>query len=653
MASASTSASNGSLAPPTNPDTLHDIHFGASFWQESAAVRDQRTPHAAQSLVSIRYSTKPGSLDNSQPGKIWASSQTSHANGSNNDHSMSLYATFGSTSNAAASSSALSFNGKNKADASMAGLHGFVGKVEDTKMVDCVLVWDDDLQSFALERVNYSLKFTFDRENQHVPSASASTSPTTTKRMTSVLHSSPKLGSSPVKRSRVSEDEREGDLIASTGPSAVPEHMRGRSVSRGAASATTDYYSASEDGMDWRTAPNSPASSRAGSQKRSASARAVAVPEVEDFGEMSFGEDSKTSISQSKDRPNTDARKTTATARTGNEIHSTKNVRFESPSAASKAREVASSPQQASQAKFEKALNAPADSVATAAGSVVRKRSTSPKKGGNRPSVARKSVPHGAILVSSSEDEEDEDDDSSASGSSDGASEGGLPEGYLVKPGSVLSTGVAKKSAAAAGPTSAEVPKAAPSFSHLQKTASQSRAAPPKPAAAAATAAAAAAPPQPRNAAAKTTTTARPNHPQVSMKTAVIPSMVYQALKDSDESESDDDDDDDDSDDDESDSARETPNMVPRPTVSAIADTVHSSPNRPSGIGKGKGGPRRASKIPSRSSYASKIPKSSTMGGQQVVPGMRGQKGLMAAQNEVKRREEMEADLLPDSSDED
>ncbi|KAK4047649.1 hypothetical protein OIV83_005307 [Microbotryomycetes sp. JL201] len=599
-------------------DTLHDIHFGASFWNAGAA-RDSGRSGDAESLVAIRYSTKPGSLDNSKPGKIWASH--AHVNGNETTGvtaaPASVYATFASTS--AASSASSANNGKKShMEPSMTGMHGFVGKIEDTKAVDCVLVWDDDLQSFALERVNYTLKLTFDRENQHVPSA---TSPPAIKRSTTA-QSSPRLGSSPIKRSRDDEEDLGRSPLL-----AVPNHLRGRGTAP--RSNASDYGSASEDSMDWRTAPNSPASSRASSQKR-ASVR-VAAPEVEDFGEMSFGEESAQRISQPKDRPMSNEQSRAV------DVHSAKNVRFESPAAHAASisnKKKAPTTEQTTESKFERALNAAPAQAPAAAGSTARKRSMSPKKA-NRPSVARKSVPHGAVLASSSEeDEDDEDDDSSASGSSDGASDGGIPEGYLVKPGSVLSTGAAKKPAV----RQQSLPLASTQANEATQTKEISSQRD-KPSSARPQAQVPKAP----------TTTARP-HPQVSMKTAVIPSMVYQALKES-ESESDDSEDDDDDDDSDFEDV-----SAPNATVTTkpvISDGVHSSPNKAvssSGIGKGKGGPRRANKIPSRSSYASKIPKSSTATGQ-VLPGMRGQKGLMAAQNEVKRREEMEADLLPDSSD--
>ncbi|KAK4051734.1 hypothetical protein OIO90_004558 [Microbotryomycetes sp. JL221] len=603
-----------------NPDTLHDIHFGSSFrLSNDAAGQSAARPGSANvhgDIVALRYSNKPGSLDSSRAGKIWSSDQR----GQDPLLPVNVYATFASNSSSTTPAAG-------STDVDMTGLHGFVGKAEDAREFDCVLVWDDDLQSFALERINHQLKLTFDRENQHYPSSIASPESTKRKPPPVLPTSSPKLGSSPLKRPWNGASEDEANLSSA---SAVPSHLRGRQKNG-------RNGNASDDGSDWRTAPNSPipsSSSRNASAQKKTTMKTTAEPEVEDFGDMSFGEDNGSiqAKPETKNKPLSLPKQTPATSKPPDKItessHDASNraVRFESPAMAVK-----------SLTTFEKALQErpPSQSSTKAAtGSSSRTRSTSPKKG-SRPTVSRKSVPQGALIGSSSEEEDEEEEDEDDSSSSDeAASESGIPEGYLVKPGSVLSTGVAGSSSRSqtSAAAKAQAPQAPNNMARTQQA----------PASASRT----------QQLSHQQASAPRP-HPQVSMKRAV-PQQAVAALKDSDGDTSDSSEDDDDDDDDEygdsdmDDLASDINAGLSKPVVSSN----FSSPNKAgAGIGKGKGGPRRGNKLPSRPSYASKIPKSSTSG--QPMPGMRGQKGLMAAQNEAKRREEMEMDVLPDSSDED
>lgn len=126
---------------PTTSDTLHDIHFGSSFLPASAGnanpSRDAlfslkcecRLLAAAYRGIYSRTpllvdAQKPASLDATASGKLWADARSSST----------VYAAFPSTSSSTATAG------------SKATEHRFSGKVEPAKEVDCVLIWDEELQ---------------------------------------------------------------------------------------------------------------------------------------------------------------------------------------------------------------------------------------------------------------------------------------------------------------------------------------------------------------------------------------------------------------------------------------------------------------------------------------------------------------------------
>lgn len=134
-------------AAATVSDTLHDVHFGSSFLSASQAGAGANQPDAVFSLkcesdgyqaalhglhalsksvliaIASTDASKPASLDAGASGKLWADPSSSSA----------VYAAFPSTGSSATA------GGK-------AVEHRFSGKVESAKEVDCVLIWDEELQ---------------------------------------------------------------------------------------------------------------------------------------------------------------------------------------------------------------------------------------------------------------------------------------------------------------------------------------------------------------------------------------------------------------------------------------------------------------------------------------------------------------------------
>ncbi|KAK4702239.1 hypothetical protein P7C70_g3989, partial [Phenoliferia sp. Uapishka_3] len=145
-----------------------DVHFGQSFAPSSSH-------HEA--LYAFRYSNKPASLDPSLPGTL---SGNAHA-------ANSFYASFPALRQPNAAE-----NGASKSECD----HWFSGVIAPAKDVDCVLVWDEDLQSYSLERLDSTVKLAHERppkgkvlhthaslpESPHIAASNAYSAPTPSSR---------------------------------------------------------------------------------------------------------------------------------------------------------------------------------------------------------------------------------------------------------------------------------------------------------------------------------------------------------------------------------------------------------------------------------------------------------------------------------------
>ncbi|SCV73649.1 BQ2448_6079 [Microbotryum intermedium] len=142
---AATSAGNAAVAstPAVASDTLHDIHLGASFLR-----RDDD-----DALVSLRYTQKPVSLGSAASGLLWV-----HPSSNANATPPGTTNVLASFPIGASTSPALGGSGKQPT-----GEVRFTGQVQSSKGVDCVLVWDEQLQSFSLERLDSSVRLALDR----------------------------------------------------------------------------------------------------------------------------------------------------------------------------------------------------------------------------------------------------------------------------------------------------------------------------------------------------------------------------------------------------------------------------------------------------------------------------------------------------------
>ncbi|KAI5476006.1 hypothetical protein MNV49_000520 [Pseudohyphozyma bogoriensis] len=174
---------------------VHDVKFGQSFLQDDGE-------HAP--LFAFRYSQKPQSLDTTRPGTLSA----------NPANPAALLASFPAVSSGSGSASSESGKGKDKHD------HWFTAQQVPSKEVDCILVWDDEAQTFVLERLDSTVKLSHDR----APRASL---------QHHSLPASPNLHSSTNSQPRASQDSQldaDGSTDSSDGeirvPSVPPKHLR-------------------------------------------------------------------------------------------------------------------------------------------------------------------------------------------------------------------------------------------------------------------------------------------------------------------------------------------------------------------------------------------------------------------------------------------
>ncbi|KDE06815.1 hypothetical protein MVLG_02851 [Microbotryum lychnidis-dioicae p1A1 Lamole] len=170
---AAAAASSTSTTATVASDTLHDIHLGASFLRR----------HDDDALVSLRYTQKPVSLGSAATGLLWVH-PSSNAN-STPPGTRNVLAAFPIETS---TSSAQGGSGQQRT-----GEVRFTGQVQNSKDVDCVLVWDEQLQSFSLERLDSSVRLALDRSSAPHPyptpdptqpyhPLASNSAPTTTKR---------------------------------------------------------------------------------------------------------------------------------------------------------------------------------------------------------------------------------------------------------------------------------------------------------------------------------------------------------------------------------------------------------------------------------------------------------------------------------------
>ncbi|ORY77190.1 hypothetical protein BCR35DRAFT_305456 [Leucosporidium creatinivorum] len=475
-------------AAATASDTLHDIHFGSSFLSASEAGAGASQQDA---LYSLKYASKPTSLDASAAGTLWADAGSSSA----------VYAAFPSTSSSSTA-------------AGKATEHRFSGKVESAKEVDCVLIWDEELQSFSLERIDANVRLAVDREGHGGPTPSLPTSlpaprPPAPSSLTAPGPS--KLRSSSRDPDAASSDSQDSEDSEIRVPSVPPAHLRKLASERARQSLSRKSDTGASGGAS--TSESGPEEDGARGRLRGA-VSAVGQPpkkqepEVEDFGDISFGSpatkpppptavEPKAPVPAAAQPPKPaplslpSSRSSTPAGRAPPPMPKPAppqapvvpppapalNLPKSSPPRptppppqpapppiphAAPTPPPRSSPAQKAPAASKRPPSRKAPSKASKIpASTTADGSSSPKKGRRRSSVAQKSMPLSKATISSSEGSSDGDsDDSSGSGSGSEEEDTGIPEGYLARPGSILSASAGER--ANARPAARKAPMKAP-----------------------------------------------------------------------------------------------------------------------------------------------------------------------------------------------
>ncbi|KAL8291367.1 hypothetical protein RQP46_002345 [Phenoliferia psychrophenolica] len=351
----------------------HEVRFGDSFV----------SPSSAASFLSVRYSAKPSSLDDSRPGTLSGSATSSTA----------LFTSFPSKTEG--------------------GDHWFSGSIAPAKEVDCVLLWDEATQSYTLERLESTVKLSHERapkgtvlhEHASLP-GSPRLVPTAAARLPR-----PQQPTAPPASDTSSEEE----LFV---PSVPPKHLRkpasdrAREVVNTLLNAESSSTSGDERG-------------RATSTQRVTSSKAASV-EVEDFGDVALVPQPAAAAAKGKGKDRASRLPSVPRVPPPAKPH---------PAAASK--RPAPPPPQPPPAAVASKRPAPPRSRPNAAS----KKPAAPPTESTRPrrsSVALKSMPASVAARQPSSGSDESGSDDSSDDDDDEEEESG-PEGYLAVPGKVFS----------------------------------------------------------------------------------------------------------------------------------------------------------------------------------------------------------------------
>ncbi|SCZ88663.1 BZ3500_MvSof-1268-A1-R1_Chr10-2g03037 [Microbotryum saponariae] len=462
MAAAAAAGSTSTTATVAS-DTLHDIHLGASFLRR----------HDDDALVSLRYTQKPVSLGSAATGLLWVH-PSSNAN-STPPGTRNVLAAFPiETSTAPASGG----SGQQRT-----GEVRFTGQVQNSKDVDCVLVWDEQLQSFSLERLDSSVRLALDRSSAphpyptpdptqpyHPLASSSAPAPTTAKRRkinangasTASSSSSSDEGTKPLSLAR-----RAKHLLAGT-------DRGGKGSGSGSDTGRLNTPSASAGRSRTVSANAALSSSNRGANHRGHSKLA----EVENFGSVYLSDNSPGKASSGLVVPN---KNNNGSSTSGQDRaiqsspikpSSSSTGLMSSPGAAPPSNTM----QQSAAKESPRIVPPPIDLIPApgAANTTARatppsrptaaskrpalppappgpgqrgSKSTLPPAAMKRPVAAMKSVPSRIDVsndsngedASSDEDDDDDDDDSDEDGSDEeDDDDAAIPEGYLATPGQVF-----------------------------------------------------------------------------------------------------------------------------------------------------------------------------------------------------------------------